>query len=207
MWRRDAPECFAKCLSALLGEQRPTICFGKKCNHMHREVTFPFRLCLVQAKDKACWMHCGIRFPRTVDSAAFLTSVLFRSVKVCFQSEPMIPVLDAVHPLCEWTLISAFVVSLSVQLCNEFRVSFSDSFFLHSGAWVAQGACTQKTAKDCWYESKVTFAFLSKYNKIYLYYNKLYLPQTVRFGVNKFCFINALILSRCPQFALNYSGI
>lgn len=101
--------------------------------------------------------------------------------------------------ICYVDELSAFCCPLLVQLCNEFGVSFS--FFLHSGARI------QKTTKDCWCEIKVPFVFLYKLNKIRLHYCEVYVPQMVCVRVNKFWFFKGLVLSWCPQFALNSSGI
>lgn len=52
--------------------------------------------------------YTAISLPCSVASAVCLTSVLFKSLKIWFQSEPMISALSVVHPPYEWTLISAF---------------------------------------------------------------------------------------------------
>lgn len=52
--------------------------------------------------------YTAISLPCSVASTICLTSVLFKSLKIWFQSEPMISALSVVHPPYEWTLISAF---------------------------------------------------------------------------------------------------
>lgn len=77
------------------------IFFGEISNHVYGERAFPFLFGLEQSEDKACLVHWGTGLTSAVDLTMFLISVPYRSVKVCFQSEPMITVLDVLHPLYE----------------------------------------------------------------------------------------------------------
>lgn len=104
--RRDAPECFTVYLHWWVTntpqyalERNPSTCVER-----HR---CPFFSALYN-QGKMLAQYTAISLPCSVASTVCLTSVLFKSLKIWFQSEPMISALSVVHPPYEWTLISAF---------------------------------------------------------------------------------------------------